>query len=328
MKRKIIPINLCLFDGEGGGAAVGTGTGDVVGTGGENQVPSAAGKGRRAVNPLANVKYGRQETVTQDTLPGGQQDAAADGNTQTKTTSDTLEARRAEFERLITGEYRDLYDERVQGIVKNRIKEAKNLEQAVNRTQPLIEMLAAKYGITDPNNIEAITKAMDDDNAFYEEAAADAGLTVEQYKYMQKLERENRMMKEARVNAERQRQADQVYAGWLQEAERVKAAYPGFDLKKELENPSFGKMLGAGVGVMAAYQALHHDEIMTGAMQYTAQTIAKKTADGIASRKARPTENGLSTQASANVKSDVSKLTRADRAEIARRAARGEIISF
>ena len=87
-------------------------------------------------------------------------------------------------------------------------------------------------------------------------------------------------------------------------------------------------MLGAGVSVKAAFEALHHEEIMAGAMQYTAKTIAKKTADGIASRNNRPVENGLGAQASANVRADVSKLTKADRAEIARRVARGERIVF
>jgi hypothetical protein len=87
-------------------------------------------------------------------------------------------------------------------------------------------------------------------------------------------------------------------------------------------------MLSAGVGVKAAFQALHHDDIMSGAMHYTAQTIAKKTADNIASRQSRPVEAGLNSQASAQVKTDVSKLTKEDRREIARRVARGEMISF
>lgn len=104
--------------------------------------------------------------------------------------------------------------------------------------------------------------------------------------------------------------------------------YPGFNLQRELDNADFGRMLGAGVSVKAAFEALHHEEIMAGAMQYTAKTIAKKTADGIASRNNRPVENGLGAQASANVRADVSKLTKADRAEIARRVARGERIVF
>ena len=145
---------------------------------------------------------------------------------------------------------------------------------------------------------------------------------------MQKLERENAHVKAARQQQERQQQQDQVWADWMQQAEQVKAMYPGFNLQRELDNADFGRMLGAGVSVKAAFEALHHEEIMAGAMQYTAKTIAKKTADGIASRNNRPVENGLGAQASANVRADVSKLTKADRAEIARRVARGERIVF
>lgn len=326
MKKKYLSCNLCLFDGEGGGAAAApaAGTGDAA-TAGVN--PSAAGKGRRANNPLADVRYGKQEAV-QVSDQEGEQQAAAAGATVT-TTSDTLEARRAEFERLINGEYKDLYNEHTQNIIKNRLKENKGLEKTVSQTQEILDIIAGRYGIKDSKDYAAITKAVQEDNFFYEEAAANEGLTVEQYKYMRKMERENQELKGYRESAERQRQADQIYAGWMQEAEQVKAIYPGFDLQAELQsNPKFGKLLGAGIDVKGAFEAIHHDEIMTGAMHMTAKRIAKKTADGIASRQSRPVENGMGSQASALVRSDVSKLTKADRREIARRARRGENISF
>lgn len=191
-----------------------------------------------------------------------------------------------------------------------------------------MESLASRYGVKDATDYDGIMKAMEEDDGFFEDAAAAEGLTVEQYKRMQKLERENAHAKAARQQQERQQQQDRVWADWMQQAEQVKAMYPGFNLQRELDNADFGRMLGAGVSVKAAFEALHHEEIMAGAMQYTAKTIAKKTADGIASRNNRPVENGLGAQASANVRADVSKLTKADRAEIARRVARGERIVF
>jgi hypothetical protein len=53
------------------------------------------------------------------------------------------------------------------------------------------------------------------------------------------------------------------------------------------------------------------------------QVVAK-----IKSKAARPSENGTSSQSAVIVKNDVHNLSRADRAEIARRAQRGEKISF
>ena len=321
MSKELLNVNLSLFEGDGGAAAAGaTATGDVTATG---VVPSSAAGKTRAKNPLADVKYGKQP----DTVETAPQAADADVKTPINTTSDTLEAKRAAYEKF-KAEYKDMYDAEMQSIVKRRIGETKQLEEANGKTKVILDILASRYGIKDVQDIDAITKAIEEDNSFYEQAAVEAGLTVEQYKRMKSIERENQILKEAREQAERRQQADQVYAGWLQESEQVKNLYPSFDLQTELKNPQFGKLLGNGVGVKAAFQALHHDEILSGAMQYTAQTIAKKTADGIANRQSRPVENGLNSQASANVRSDVSKLTRADRMEIARRAARGEQIRF
>ena len=314
MLKELLTCNLCLFDGEGATA------GDA-GTG-ENTQSYAAGKETRAKNPLANVVYGKQETPEPQAEEEGQ--AAA-----VETTSDTREARRAEFERLISEEYKEEFGERMQKIINSRFKETKNLQKTVDQTTPIMEILAQKYGVSDPEDAEGLLKAIQQDNTFYEDAAAEAGLTVEQYKHMQQMELENRQLKQYREEAERQRQTDMIYSGWLREAEELRNFYPNFDLYKELNKfPDFGRMLSAGVNVKTAYEALHHDEIIMGAMQTTAQRIAKKTADGIASRQTRPPENGLGSQASANVKTDVRKLTKEDRMEIARRAARGEIISF
>lgn len=316
MKKRNLTLNLQLFDGEGGSASAGSTPAAGAGTGAET-IPSAAGKGR--ANDLANVVYGKQETQVQEST--GQQAAAA------VETVDP-EARRAEFERLINEEYHDLYTERTQNIAKERVRNMKTMEKNMERMSPIMESLASRYGVKDATDYDGIMKAMEEDDGFFEDAAAAEGLTVEQYKRMQKLERENAHAKAARQQQERQQQQDQVWADWMQQAEQVKAMYPGFDLQRELDNADFGRMLGAGVSVKTAFEALHHEEIMAGAMQYTAKTIAKKTADGIASRNNRPVENGLGAQASANVRADVSKLTKADRAEIARRVARGERIVF
>ena len=316
MKKRNLTLNLKLFDGEGGSASTGSAPAAGTGTGAETTT-SAAGKGR--ANDLANVVYGKQEMQVQEST--GQQAAAA------VETVDP-EARRAEFERLINEEYHDLYTERTQNIAKERVRNMKTMEKNMERMSPIMESLASRYGVKDATDYDGIMKAMEEDDGFFEDAAAAEGLTVEQYKRMQKLERENAHAKAARQQQERQRQQDQVWADWMQQAEQVKAMYPGFNLQRELDNADFGRMLGAGVSVKAAFEALHHEEIMAGAMQYTAKTIAKKTADGIASRNNRPVENGLGAQASANVRADVSKLTKADRAEIARRVARGERIVF
>jgi hypothetical protein len=95
-----------------------------------------------------------------------------------------------------------------------------------------------------------------------------------------------------------------------------------------MNNPLFQTLLKDDVDVMTAYRAIHMDELLPAAMQYTAQTVESKLAKKIASNGARPAENGMASQSAALVKSDVSQLTKEDRAEIIRRVQRGETIRF
>ena len=87
-------------------------------------------------------------------------------------------------------------------------------------------------------------------------------------------------------------------------------------------------MLKAGVPVQHAYEVIHMDAIKAGVAQSAAQTAARQVTDNVRARGARPAENGVSSGSGFLVKSDVSKLTKKDRAEIARRAAHGEKIVF
>lgn len=269
------------------------------------------------------ILYGKQ--------PGGEEaEAPAAGereSTQVKTTSTTLEQKRTEFDQLIRGEYKDLFGERVQAIIDKRFKETRSLEDQSRRMQPLLEVLGEKYGVSggDP---EALCKAIEEDSSFFEEAAMKQGLSVEQYKQMQKLQRENEAFRQAKEDAERRAQNEAVVERWMEEEQQMKALYPGFDLRTEFEDPEFAKLLKNGVSVRAAYQVIHMDELMTGAMKATASEVSRQVADNIRSRAARPVENGTSSQGGVVVKNDVSKLTAKDRREIARRAASGEIISF
>lgn len=296
-------LNLRLFD---------AGAGDGAGAGGTGAAAAAEG----------------QATGIQGTTAEGIGTAAAEeGQNAAGIKMTSEEQRKADFEKLINGEYRDLYDSRVQGIVKSRIKETKGLQDQLNSYAPLMNLLASKYGV-DNADPQKIMQAVEADNSFFEDAAMKEGLSVEQYKHLKKMEAENRELKEAERQARNARQRDQVWARWNQEANEVKNFYPGFNLQTELANPEFVQLLGSGVGVKAAYQAIHMDEIMSGTIAQTAKIAAKRQADAIKAGQARPLENGAAGAAGMNAKIDVSKLTDKQIDELAKRAMRGETISF
>ena len=310
--KTFIPmLSLQIFAEGAGGAAAGAGDG---GTAEGKGVTEAAAlpqtKGAKS-NPLANVKYGIQE------------EAAPAAEVQQTATPD----REAEFEKLIKGEYKDQYDARVQDTIQKRLKGSKETVDKYNALTPTLELLAKKYGV-DAADIEALNKAIQEDDSYYEEEALEKGLTVQQLKEIRKMERENADLKAKMEESQRQEQGKKLYAAWMQQAEAAKMVYPSFDMKAEMNNPKFVDLLRSNIDVRTAYEVLHKDEIIPAAMQFTAQAMESKIAKKIASNGARPAENGMSSQSAAVVKSDVSQLSKADRAEIIRRVQRGEKIRF
>ena len=129
----LIPmLNLQLF-AEGAGAGDG-GTAEGQGVTEAAAVPQT--KGEKS-NPLANVKYGIQE------------ESAPAAEVQTATPD-----RNAEFEALIKGQYKDLYDAKMQDTIQKRLKGTKETVDKYNALQPVLEILGKKHGV-DATDIEA-----------------------------------------------------------------------------------------------------------------------------------------------------------------------------
>ena len=329
--KHLLKINLHLFEG---GAAGGDGAGagaaaPANGTQGEtNSFPGTTRRGKSG--EYANVVFGKQtgaaaSGVTNAADPS--QAAAADKNNGVQVTSNTLDERRRAFQELVNGEYKDIYTEETQRMINRRFRETANLQSRVDETQPLVDMLMQRYGIKD-GNMKSLMTAIENDDAYWSEAADEAGMTVDQYKKYQKLQRENEKF---RRNEEAERGAQFVQAQtqkWFKEAEAVKAKFPNFDFKAELDNPAFISMLKAGTPVEHAYKVLHFDELVGNAVNVTAAQTQKAVVANVRARGARPQENGTAAQSAFTVKDDVHKLSKKDRAEIARRVARGEVISF
>lgn len=322
-------LNLHLFEGEGAGSGAAA-SGSAAGS---PTAPAAQGKAER--NPLANVQYGKQAQATPEPAePAAQNNAPAD-KTNNPATTDVEQQRKAEFERLIKGEYKDLFDERTQKIINTRFKENKALEEQANRAKaldPVLDLLSSKYGV-DSADVENLVKAIQEDNSYYEDEAAEKGLTVEQLKHIKKIERENAEFKRAVEEQKRRADADKIYAEWQQQSEECQRTYANFNLQAECANEETGKrflnLLKSGVDVKTAYEVVHKDELIGGAMQYTAQTIQQKTVNDIRARGMRPTENGASGNSAAVItKTDPKTFTKKDRAEIVRRVRLGERIEL
>ena len=300
-----MPLNLQLF-AEGTGGDGGTGAEGAMGV----TATAAMSQTKGAKNPLADVKYGKQE----------ESPVAEVSTTPT-------EDRSARFEAMIKGEFKDLYDARVSDTVQKRLKSSKETVERYEALTPTLEILGKKYGV-DPTDTKALAKAIEEDDSYFEEEALEKGITVEQLKEIRRMERENADLKRQMEEQSRRENANRVYAQWMEQAEAAKTVYPSFDLKAEMQNPQFVNLLRSNVDVRTAYEVIHKDDIISGAMHFAAKQAEQKVTNKIIANGARPAENGNSSQSATVVKSDVSQLSKADRAEIIRRVQRGEKIRF
>lgn len=303
-------LDLQLF-ADGGAGDGGTGAEGAQGVTAAAALPQTKG----AKNPLADVRYGIQD----EEVPAAE---------EPKATEVAQPDRKARFEEMIKGEFKDLYDERMQNTLSKRLKGLNETAEKYNSLSPTLELLAKKYGIKDSSDIEALNKAISDDDSYFEDEAMEKGISVEQLKEIRKMERENAELKRQMQEQEQHENANRLYAAWMDQAENARQTYPSFDLKSEMANPRFVDLLRSNIDVKTAYEVIHKDEIIPAAMQFAAQQVEQKVANKIKAGGARPSENGMSSQSAAVVKSDVSQLSKEDRAEIIRRVQRGERIRF
>lgn len=289
--KKFIKVVLNLFDGAEGGGAEGSEGGETA-SGEESSTPSAA-----------------------ETESGEKEESAADSE----------EEREKTYREFIKAN-KDLYARDTQNLINRRFKETKNLESQLESYRPLMDILAQRYGATD---VESAIRAMEEDNTYWEQAAFDANMSVEQYKKFARLERENRALHEQQRQAENEWAINRQMEEWRNQEQEMRELYPEFDLETEISNnPEFGSLLSHGVPVKHAFEVLHIDEIKQAMMSVTAQQTAKAVTDNIRAKGQRPAENGASSGNAFVEKIDVAKLTKKEREEFAKRAERGEIISF
>lgn len=241
-----------------------------------------------------------------------------------------------EWNDLIKGKYKEQYGKAVQDAVNKRFKHQKDLQGQIDAIDPIVRAMAQKYGIqADANGnipIQALSDKFLNDNALYEQEAFERGMSVDDLKQMKALERENEQLKRATQYTQEQRDWDDLVA----QGEELKKLYPSFDMDTEMVNPEFGKSLAFFRSsnmypdpVRRAYELVHRDEIMSGAMQYAVQTAQQKLSNSIQSGMSRPQENGTTKLAAgAPTALDPSKLSKAQIEDIKNRAARGERITF
>lgn len=229
----------------------------------------------------------------------------------------------AEFEALIKGKYKEQFSHMVQKIISKRLKEVKKLKETTGKNERIISMLMKKFNIED-NDTDKLERMIDSDmtdsNTINEKNATNKRVA----EVVRRLMEENSYLKR---NHEAQIQSIQMRGRvelWKAQAQEAKKAYPEFDFEKELENPEFCRLLKVGVSVKNAYEVINIDTILDS----NSKDAERKVVDSIRTKGKRPVENGSDASGGVLLSGNVSKLSKKQRAELAKRAAKGEKISF
>lgn len=300
MNIEKVRLNLHRFDGGEGGASD-SGTANVEG----NQVEdSNSGEPQEVV-------YGKQ--------PEKGSEGSKDGEDKS---GDDLNAR---FDELIKGEFKDVYSQRISDTINQRFKNQNDFQQELESYDEALMPLYEHYGV-EVGDFETLNEAMLDDDSLFEEEAEERGLSVDELKNIKQLEIENARLQAVAESQEREQAVQEELQRWNDEASKLQESFPDFNLESEIQNEDFANLISGGWSVEKAYKAVHADELISQAVNTTANRTRQNTINSIRARGMRPAENGINSRAGVIIKDDPSKYTDDDIKEILRRVDSGEKI--
>lgn len=266
---------------------------------GEIEVPAAVPE--RAKARYKEV-FGKQKPVNNKPVEKTEPEAKEEEKPVTKLS----------YEELIkSDDYKDAHKAYMEKTINERFKNQKQVDSDNKKMRSILETVANKYGtdINDEHFLENLGKAIDEDDSYYEKYAQDHDLTPTEARQIVTLQR--RLAESDRLRAEQEQQAriNAQLQALNVSAERTRQIYPGFNLELEMQNPDFMRMCAATNGdTTAAYRTIHWQELTTNMVTKATEDAKNMTAQSIKSKQNRPSEAGLSSQASVSIQDDFSSM--------------------
>ena len=304
-------LNLQLFAGEGAGDGGGeaAATGDNSADAGHQRllelgVPESKIRKNRAYKLNATTPKAVEAGQAKGQEQQAPQAAAAQNPTEENKTASPS---RMSWDEIMADPE---YNKQMQATIQGRLRSAKGAEETLGKLAPALELLARQHNL-DPSNIDydALAKAISDDESFYEDKALQMGVSLETAKKIDQEERDTARKQRQEAQTLQQQKVDARFNQIFQQSEEMKKVFPNFDLRKEMENPAFARMMAPDMPftVEQAYHAVHYKELQTAGMQVAAHKTTQKISNDIASGSRRPSENGITGQAPSVTTFDYSK---------------------
>lgn len=310
MPKKIM-FNLQLFadgggeDGDGGSAFTSAGESLGDNESGEKKIPASI--------PEKAHKYYRK---AMEKHSGSTTDVAAQNSDNGQTTNDQSTTEKLSYADLIkSDEYKEDHKAYMDKTIGERLRKYKGIEKDLARHKEILDTVAYKYGVNpeDENFLEVLSEKIAADDSYYENYAMEHDITTEEARRIVTMERKAAQYDAQREALEKQEQMRQQIMVLRQNAEKTKSQFPQFDLDTEMQDERFRRLCAANNGdTTAAYMACHWNEILPATVQMASRKIQSQTAQAVASNKARPIENGISSQAPSVVQQDFRNMSLAE----------------
>ena len=288
-------FNLQLFGeggdgGDGGSAAsVGEGLGENSGEKIPASIPEKAKKYyQKAMEKTSNAKSKPSE--------------------ETQPTNEPSATEKLSYADLIkSDDYKEEHKAYMDKTIGDRLKKYKGMEEDLGKHKALLETVANKYGVNpdDENFLEVLTEKIEADDSYYENYAMEHDMSTEEARRIVTMERKAAQYDAQKEEQAKQEQMRQHIMLLRQNAEKTKAQFPEFDLETAWQDEKFRRICAATNGdTTAAYMSCNYGQLVSKQVQMASRQIQEQTARAVASNKARPIENGLSSSAPSVVQQD------------------------
>ena len=300
-------LNLQLF-GEGGGdggdgGSASASVGEAVGgdDSGDNRIPASIPEKAKKYYQKAMEKTSNKTNAKTSEASDTAQNTNAPNTTEKLSYADLIKS----------DEYKEEHKAYVEKTIGDRLKKYKGMESTLGSYKGLLDTVATKYGVNpdDENYLQVLSEKIDADDSYYENYAIEHDISASEARRVVTMERKAAQFDAEQQAREKQEQMRQHLITLRQNAERTKAQFPDFDLETEMQNEKFKRLCAVNNGdTTAAYMACHWNEILPASVQRASKQIQAQTAQAVASNKARPIENGISSTAPSVVQTDFSKM--------------------
>ena len=342
MNDKFINLIVNLHDGDSAGAADGGDGND------ENGVATSTD------NNISRETRERAERIgIGDDLIDDYNKAFGSGNQNqnnnaegenNSTDTDGEENSEEEFEKLIKGKFKNVYQNRVQSLVKDRLstkdKQISDMQKKENTGNQIFALIANKYNVQ-PDDLDGLLKAVSEDKDLFAEKALAAGMTTEEARNNFLTQQKTNAQEEELETLRREKAARELDTHLRSIAAETMKEFPNFNLEEEFQNPSFRTALdfiaqqkneqNEKTGrndeiydLTTAYKMAHFDSLQKDLVKRSSSAAISAAAQSIQSGARRPTENAVKKSGITTQRKSVEDMSDAEFEAFYQKVRRGE----